>query len=413
LVTFTRASSGTFVGSDGLIQTAATNAPRFDHAPTTGESLGLLVEEARTNLQVRSEEFDNTGTWTRTGLSAVTANSSIAPDGSINADTLVEDASTGTHRIFTTSPSFAASTSYSCSVFVKASVRSIFRIGMRDATGDFVAQDFNLATQAVTSAGSGTGTITPAGNGWFRCTATGTTSVSGGVGAILLFAVQTAGSSIYTGTNGASAILLWGAQLEAGAFPSSYIPTTTATATRAADVISITGAAFSSWYRHDEGTLLVSASMRGVNTVPSTGAVTANGIVKLAESTATSNSKVILFNGAVSPNRYNYTQRSTVTTVPLNDASYETIQFGKTYNLAGSYVNNSTQGGALSVDGRTPITSSTVIDVPVPTRLLIGAGNSGSVAGLTPDEFYLNGTIKRITYWPQALPSRLQSITTL
>ena len=48
-VTFTRASTGTFVGSNGLIQTAASNIPRFDHNPTTGESLGLLVEEARTN----------------------------------------------------------------------------------------------------------------------------------------------------------------------------------------------------------------------------------------------------------------------------------------------------------------------------------------------------------------------------
>ena len=50
LVTFTRASTGTYVGSDGLLQSATTNEARFDHNPTTGESLGLLVEEARTNL---------------------------------------------------------------------------------------------------------------------------------------------------------------------------------------------------------------------------------------------------------------------------------------------------------------------------------------------------------------------------
>ena len=61
------------------------------------------------------------------------------------------------------------------------------------------------------------------------------------------------GTVTYDG-NGTSGIYLWGAQLEEGAFPSSYIPTTTAAATRSADVASITGTAFSGWYRQDEGT---------------------------------------------------------------------------------------------------------------------------------------------------------------
>ena len=60
-ITYTRASTATFVGSNGLIQTAASGAARFDHNPTTGESLGLLVEEARTNRVTYSEQFDNAG----------------------------------------------------------------------------------------------------------------------------------------------------------------------------------------------------------------------------------------------------------------------------------------------------------------------------------------------------------------
>lgn len=96
----------------------------------------------------------------------------------------------------------------------------------------------------------------------------------------------------------------------------------------------------------------------------------------------------------------------------MNEASYETIQFGKHYTYGGSYVNNSTQGLALSVDGRTVITNATAVDVPVPTRLLIGAGNTGSNAGVGTDEYYLNGTIKRLTYWPVRLGNTvLQQIT--
>ena len=78
LVTFTRASSGTFVDSAGVIQTASTNVPRFDHNPTTGESLGLLAEEQRANLLLRSEEFDN-ASWTKT-RSSISADSTIAPN---------------------------------------------------------------------------------------------------------------------------------------------------------------------------------------------------------------------------------------------------------------------------------------------------------------------------------------------
>ena len=86
LVTFTRASTGTYVGSDGLIKTAAVNEARFDHNPSTGESLGLLVEEARTNLLTYSEQFDNAA-WVKSN-STVTANAGAAPNGTATADLL-------------------------------------------------------------------------------------------------------------------------------------------------------------------------------------------------------------------------------------------------------------------------------------------------------------------------------------
>ena len=99
-ITFTRASTGTYVGSNGTLRTAGINEARFDHSPLTLESLGLLVEEARTNLLLRSEEFDN-ASWTKT-RSSVTANAITAPDRTLTGDKLIDstDAS-ASHFILT------------------------------------------------------------------------------------------------------------------------------------------------------------------------------------------------------------------------------------------------------------------------------------------------------------------------
>ena len=215
-----------YIPSTTTFTSRASGASYFDAA-------GVLQWKPQ-NLLVRSEEFDNTGTWSRTGLSTVTANAAVAPDGSTTADALVEDASTSAHRVFAVPASLLASTPYSLSVYVKASTRNIVRVEVRDSVGAFSAQDFDLTTQVVTTAGSGTGTISSVGNGWFRCTVNGTSSVSGGVGVVLIYSMQAVGNATYTGTNGTSAILIWGAQLEqrAGSFtaPGEYTPTV-ATAT--------------------------------------------------------------------------------------------------------------------------------------------------------------------------------------
>ena len=95
-ITYSRASTGTFVGSNGLIQSAAVNQARFDHNPTTGESLGLLVEEARTNLNLNSAATYN-------GLTNITSNSFLAPDGTLTAATFQPPANSnsgGTHELY-------------------------------------------------------------------------------------------------------------------------------------------------------------------------------------------------------------------------------------------------------------------------------------------------------------------------
>jgi hypothetical protein len=162
---FTRASTSTFVGSDGLIQSAAVNAPRFDHDPLTLACKGLLIEEARTNL--------------------------VFPSATLTTQTRTVTAVAHTLSFY--------------------------------GTGTVVLSGAHIATV------TGTGAYPT------RTTLTFTPS---------------AGSLILTVTGTVTE-----AQLEAGAFPTSYIPTTTAALTRSADVCSITGSDFSGFYNASEGTM--------------------------------------------------------------------------------------------------------------------------------------------------------------
>jgi hypothetical protein len=236
LITHTRASAGTYVGSDGLIKTATTNEARFDHDPVTGESLGLLVEESRTNLLLQSEDFSTTWTATR---ASVSTNAIIAPNGAITADKLIEDNSlNNTHLVVSASgATTVAGLQYVYSVFAKAAERSWILLSPGGAWGYAWFDVLNGVVGSVVDGGSSpTASIQPVGNGWFRCSI-GVTAVDAKGYQILL----ATGNNVVTYTgDGTSGIYLWGAQLEAGSFPTSYIPTTSSTVTRAADVLTDT-----------------------------------------------------------------------------------------------------------------------------------------------------------------------------
>jgi len=260
-ITFTRDSTGTYVDSDGVLQSATTNEARFDHNPTTGESLGLLVEEERTNLITTSEALANI-----TGGS-ITNNTTTAPDELVTADTLIEDTSTGSHSVNTASIIWAGNTAYTFTFFLKANTRSQATITLGTSSNWVNSQrnatfDLSTGTVIVTAGSSVTASIEPFLNGWYRCRLTATT-IAAPVPSTVQTQMYVSGSASYTG-NGTSGLFFWGAQLEAGAFPTSYIPTTTATATRAADVASITGTAFSSFYNQTQGTVFADAKVTTV-----------------------------------------------------------------------------------------------------------------------------------------------------
>ena len=242
IFTFTRSTTGTRVNSSGLIETVAINQPRFDYDPVTHAPKGILIEEQRTNLLTRSSEFDNAA-WIKDGVN-VSANSSTAPDGSLSADLI---------SINTTSAFKKAIQQYSASAGIYT-FSTYIKAGTVTKTVLYVA-GFPITSASVLSgpgipgaAGSFSGLSSTQ---WSRIAVTFTATGAG-----------TAQYNIYPGDSHnqstGDSVYLWGAQLEVGSFPTSYIPTTTASVTRSADSVANTGSntvPFSSWYNSSAGTV--------------------------------------------------------------------------------------------------------------------------------------------------------------
>lgn len=226
-ITFTRATIGSYYDADGILKIASSGTPRFDHNPVTGESLGLLVEEQRTNFATISEDFN---AWTVANTRLV-PNVALSPDGFWTADKLVEDstASAG-HFIYRTRT--GSSETVTASVYAKliSTSRPRFEISMSNFSNASVGVRFDLSTGTILTADAAnadytapTATITPVGNGWYRCTITTTKAAVNTTNTMQITLINEL-SNTYTGDN-ISGIYIWGAQLELNAFATSYIPT--------------------------------------------------------------------------------------------------------------------------------------------------------------------------------------------
>jgi hypothetical protein len=150
------------------------SAPRFDHNPTTGESLGLLVEEQRTNLLLRSEEFGTTWVSTR---ASVTANSIVAPDGSLTADKITEDTTAAATHLLTQVGTLISivGSRYTYSVYAKADGRNWIVLSPGGSWG-YAWFDISAGALGTVIDGGGatTASITNVGNGWYRCVVSAT-----------------------------------------------------------------------------------------------------------------------------------------------------------------------------------------------------------------------------------------------
>lgn len=256
-ITFTRASSATRFNSAGTLVTMTTDQPRFDYDPVTLAAKGLLIEEARTNLCLQSETLGTTWTVSNAAdMNAVTANQYVAPDGVTTMDLLQPKNTTAVHSL-NQAITFAASVhTFSCYLrYVPATPQRWAALVLNDGTTTWAASFDLLNGVAGALAANTTSTIsaTALANVYRVTMSTTATAAAAGTIKISLNATDSATleSALRAGTETLGA---WGAQLEAGAFPTSYIPTTTAAVTRAADVASIT--TLTPWYSQTEGTVV-------------------------------------------------------------------------------------------------------------------------------------------------------------
>ena len=367
-----------------VLLTAASGVPRFDHNPISGDSLGFLVEEQRTNLLTYSEDFSNAA-WTKQ-QSTITNNTVVAPDGTLTGYKLVSDNLSTNSAIYRT-VTITSGLSYTFSAFVKSDGNANWvQLINTNATGLATARVWFDLSNGVIGTNNGEYSlvsITNVGDGFYRVSATFTS----GSTSTIAFLTNADGDNInsYTG-DGYSGIYIWGAQLEAGAFATSYIATVASQVTRAADNASMTGTNFSSWFNNAEGTVYCEFSQYS-STSPNNQFIaaftdnTTNNYIS-ALTNPSSYRGLIVFGGVSQASIINGV--ITANTAAKASLAYKANDFSATSN------------------GAAPILDTSGV-VPVVSQLTIGSINNAT---------HLNGTIKKLSYFPRRLSNEeLQEMT--
>ena len=392
IITFTRASTATYFDSAGVLQSAAIDVPRLDYDPATLAARGILIEEARTNICLQSEDFSTT--WA-TAQASITTNATTAPDGNTTADKLVEDNTTNTHRVTQAGISFTSGTMYSFSLFVKAAERDQLQLehGAAAFGGSAPKVSFNLVTLTYAISGGGTShtaDIIDVGNGWYRLVSSLQATITAAA-STNIYLLDGAGARSYLG-DGTSGLYLWGAQYEAAAFPTSYIPTTTIPGTRSADVTTIN--TLSPWFNATEGTFYIEATALWTLPLSATILTVNNDTLAsqlrlyLRSASGTTNNRLSLY----------YSTTNIIANMPSIPAANSTSKMAFNYNDPADTAEGTRDGLATTSGAWTgTLSAASVVD--------IGQGYN--------DANQLCGWIRRITYYPRALSSaELQSITT-
>lgn len=355
----TRATTATRVNSSGLVESVATNVPRLDYTNSTCPS--ILVEPQRTNLLSYSEQFDNVS-WIKSN-SSITANATTAPDGTLTADKLVENSSNANHLV--QKAVVASNAVYTFSVFAKKSERNWVVLRGVNASLQNVKAWFNIDAGTIGTLENGaTAKITNAGNGWYKLEMTIPSFSTG-----FEFRVSTStGNNVdsYTG-DGTSGLFIWGAQVEAGSYATSYIPTVASSLTRNADVISKTG--ISSLIGQTEGTIFVE-EVYDAN-VANNGGVD-DTLVSLSD--GTTNNLISIFHygagGGVDRKVLFFIRLSNVTQA----AYYSSSLPSGTYKIAMAYKNNDVafyiNGVQLSTDTSASIPATSALTLVDPVTVL-------------------------------------------
>ena len=395
-ITFTRSTTATRTNSSGVIESVAINGARFDYDPVTRAPKGLLIEESRTNLLTYSEQFDNAA-WTKTN-STITANTIVSPDGTVDGDKYIPNNATAFSASVVRTGNItkaASATTYTATVYAKVAEYNRILLQVRDGatSANNAVVIFSLVDGIIVSAASASGTFTAAsaaaatfvGNGWFRCNLTFTSGTETNLNLQV-----SARDSIATTGDGTSGIFLWGAQLEAGAFATSYIPTVASQVTRAADAASMTGTNFSSWYNDAEGTLYADFLPNAV--APSTVAQ----VILMASDASAANTGEI----------YKRANADVSTRFSVNSNSVSSAFI----NLGVFTQSNTKSAGAYKVNDFAGVRAAG-------TAVVDTTGNTAFVSQLNIGSYFnntsfLNGTISKLAYYPKRLTNtELQGLT--
>lgn len=365
-----------FNQADGTLQLFEhpNNIPRIEY-DADGNLLGLLVEEARTNIVTYSEDFSQSS-WSKI-RSSVSQSSIQAPDGTTSAFVMTPSAGLNTHYI--ADAISGTSGSRSISFFAKKKEYSVVFVG--HGIGVQEGTYFDLDAGTITSEGTDidASTITPLPNGWYRCAITFDSVIEPRYA--ILAPCESSGSTSFN-ADGTSGVYIYGAQFEVGSFPTSYIKSNSgSTTTRPVDVASIPVADFG--YNQSEGTMFVEASSY-------------KGIPKLLHLNDGSDSNRAQITASAS-NVAAYVQATGDSGSFISVTGAPTVPFKAALGIETNDMGLTVNGSSVSTD--------TSQNVPVSiTKLNIGSAATGGSVG--------QAHIKSIKYFPKRLSNaKLQELT--
>lgn len=392
-ITFTRASSATYFNSLGVLSTAATNVPRIDYNPITGACNGLLIEQASTNLITYSSNVATFGT----SFSTLTANAATSPDGTTTAALMIPSTDLNNNHFINNvwNASVGNSITFTVSIFAKSAGYQWIRMNTGNAMGGGYLF-FDIINGVIgTYGGVSNPVIQACGNGWFRCSYQYTTPATGTgtIGHQVYAANSNNGFSNWSG-NGTSGYYFWGAQVEQLAFPTSYIATTAATATRAVDSATIL---IGPWYNPSAGTLLAAF----YSNLLSSNYTSYNwGIAGFYENN-TNNNLIDLFAGSATASVFRVRYNNIVQAY-VNPTSPYSLR--PNHKVAASW---GTNGFFEISDGDTTYLGSAAA-ATIPTTLSYLDIGTRNIGGVSPSVMW----IKSVTYYPVQLSNtEMQSLT--
>lgn len=356
---------------------------------------GILIEEQRTNLLTYSEQINSTK-YDTVQYITVTSSVAVSPDGTVSAGLVAPTVATGAHYIYRLGATFSyvSGTTYTYTVFAKFAGAQYLQLTMpATAFGSSQYANFDLLGGVITTAAGCSASIVPSGNGWYRCsvsvTATASAAAPAGATIVMINTATSGRTPAFTGVP-TEGVYLWGAQLEAGAFPTSYIPTVASQVTRSEDVASVN--TLSPWYNATEGTLFARGSKPSASSA---------GLFFDAGLAGSSSER--LYGGLTNANSNSFTGDWRVAGSSPDFFNNTTPKWavGKVSAIALSYG----VGRGAACDGVT-VRDRTTATIPTVAKLQIGKAAETSSAG------HLNGHIQSLEYYPRRLSNtELQEIT--